>query len=1516
MEKFMKVCILVLLLFVQLSYSVGEKYTSIVVSKQINETTGRISLNITVLYFNTSRIEIPQGPGQPPKIVEQTNITSVENATVYISFYNISYTEEGRLVQTLTPLPCSPILTNKSYEEDGKVVYFGECAIEGDLYSKYFNNTCRGLNFYFPGIVLPTESIPPTETTMDVCTGKPTIFEALRGILASAINPEDPFCISMFIVFGLLLATLFFTGRSPLSLLDMVTPMLPKPRRFGYTAGMHTIGHKKMKESAGKIISELDKQIKKKENQVKIPDHLRDLYNKAENWRKMLALRALEKGDQKLAERILESKDPFSIAVARLGEKDNDVMKAYEYLYLKKMLDAYDEMQRVSRNKYVNKVLKFMGGFYPLMEIPAALQTTAMTVRFVKRAVQAPFVRYGELKRVKAVERAAAPAEKRAAEAALMRYREEKGIKPVNRLFDPLEYGEEGYRMTKEQASKELISYMLLRVLDKAGVSRKEIDRIFNTLIKGIADKNDQLVEKTISDLENIIKKIDNIDPRYKNIIERIKNVYALGGDPYAKAFGVLSILERERIIVGDELNELKRYTRELSRIDTRQDLMDIQKFLMTASYITDYRSKCLVWQKIYPGWDGFIPTLFTPEAERKSISGSVFSMLFGNEILSQIKADLSSVSRFFFGMRVLNPLFPLMEYQLLPADFKGWVKKEKLDGIYKEISSFSSRMFDELAKKAEVNVEAKMKEKQVGNKFDLLNKRVFEGIGLDTRGDWHVLSPQFTVNKVPRITSSAFGRALELSYIGRVKESFKNAFENEAFILPFSYYSVVTKNLVNDFAFQLGATGYYSMRYYVAKKLGVPVDALTDDYFKRFVSNKKNLDLYLADFDKGSFIFMKAYGVIPFIQDVLNPDPSLLDKHFVDKKIMDYIKYKLGYDTILYRNEIYSRFAAKGGIGIPDSFINTTILVNVDGKFRIWKGKELSEDELYKLDKFFVNKKVPIGPQGEEAKPGDFVKLYKLAASGDAEAFNKIKEILIANKKMDAFMPLANAYQMAAKDVSRSEMFKGITQEYVRYVPMEEARNTVQDWKDRVRLWVERGISGATKPVLYAGVPYFEAMGTVVATSEVARRIGVEYVRNLTQDEYEREKKLATAIKDFEYAWEWTITRDALLYGGFERYGKAGYLTTGFHVGPAMPVTNWMDRRSFSPLFQGIPILDKVMQNIALTTFKLSVVVSRPFVLGARAFGFHRYHYPSVYDIRSDIYESNPFVPLQAYYPVHSTIPRVRIGATLLYGFASLVNPLLALVGFIREMQERRELPLRARVIEAIKNSIARAGELNFLTHPEAIKRLGIANLDIYVGAPRMTDTYWFYSPSMANIGDDDTNPGLSYIQSYTGNYVWQPAVGRALERRNIPVFPRLREQMFDVHEKRTLSALGMAVFYYSEIYWMDPFNFKNNPLYTVLSPGTALFSAGGWLGRKSYKWSYKREIKKEEEEYKRHHPSLVTDWDKVKLGGVKSSNAIGNYNKGRWQRWFRRPWVTCPTCGTRYYRPGPCPRCGKGST
>lgn len=1485
MERYMKLCILLIILFTNLSFSVGEKYTSIIVSKQVNEKNGTILLNITVLYFNASRVEIPQELGQPPKIVEQADTISIENATVYTSFYNTSYTDEGKLVQTLAPLPCSPIATNESYEEDGKIVYFGRCIIEGELYSKYFNNTCRGLNFYFPGMSLPRESIPPTETTMDVCTGKPTIFEALRGILASTINPEDPFCISIFIIFGLLLATLFFAGRSPLALLDVVTPFLPKPRRFAYTAGVHAVGHKKMKEAADTVMKETNKRIKEMQKKVTIPEELRDLYRNAESWKKILVLKALEKGDDDLAKRILNSDAPFTIASTRFGE-DKDVKLAYLYLYMEKMMEAYDRMLKVSKNKYVGKVLKWMGKLYPLQEIPIALATGFMTTRFVKMAVKAPFIRRGELKRIKAVETAKNKKEEMAARAELEGYRKKHEINPVQRLFDPLVYGEEFHKTVKEQVSKEVIAYLILRVFGEGGVDKKNIEKIFERLKDGIAKNNKADVDHALKQLEELIGKLDKMDPRYSLYTATINRLRAIAngtGDPYAKAYGALYIIEKEKILTDSELADLKNYIRNLSSIDRNQELMDIQKFLRTVVYIKDYRATAR---------GEFIPMLFTFESDRKKISGNIAAMLFANEILSQPDADLSDIATFFFGMRMINTLFPLMPYDRLPADFKNLVKKKGLAEVYNSVSSFSMNMFEKLANKAHVSV------KKNYNNFEGLGIGIFNPLKLNTSGDWHVFPSLSKSGKVSWITSSAFGRALELSSIGRVKVNFEDAFKSEAFMHPFSYYSVSTKNLVDDSIYQLGAVGYASVRYYAAKKLGVDVDNLTDAMFKRFISNKKNLDLYLTDFDKGSFILMKGWGAIPFVQDVLNPDQKNPTACFMDKKISEYIK-SLGYDTSSYNSIIYSLFAPKGGIGLPDSFINTTIMVKVGDKFRIWKGQGFSEDALDNLDSTLLKK-------GDITAKGDFIRLYNYAAGGDVNAFEKVKELLIKYNRMDAFMPLADAYQMAAKGVSRAEAFKGITTEHVKYIPLSEARNEAKAFMDRIRLWTETALSGAVKPIVYAGVPYWDAIGTVVASSEVARRIGAEYVRSLAElskEEADREKKLATAIKDFEHAWEWTITRDALLYGGFERYGRPGYITTGFHVGPAMPVTNWMDKRSFSPLFQSIPILDRIMQNIALATFKLSVGVSRPFVLGARAFGVHRTRYPSPYDLRSDIYETNPSIPTQAYYPVYNTIPRVRIGATLLQGFAFFAAPVLLPFAFFREMQERKELPLGGRVIEGIRNSFTRAHEMLV---PRKIMNLGIGNSHIYIGAPRMTDTYWFYSTSMANIGDDDTNPGLSYIQSYTGAYVWQPLVGRVLERHNIPVFPRLREQMFTVHEKRTISALGLAAFYYNEIHWADPFNFKDNPLYTILSPGTALLQRGG-LG-----WKKGAKKIKERFEYMRHHPGGFANWNQIKFGGASAFKAVADFVKGRQERWLTMgSWVTCPFCGTKYNRPGPCPTC-----
>ena len=59
-------------------------------------------------------------------------------------------------------------------------------------------------------------------------------------------------CVGMFLIMGLLLASLYFSGKSPVSLLDITTPKLPTPK--GVTAGgqiLAPFGYTEMKKTVG-----------------------------------------------------------------------------------------------------------------------------------------------------------------------------------------------------------------------------------------------------------------------------------------------------------------------------------------------------------------------------------------------------------------------------------------------------------------------------------------------------------------------------------------------------------------------------------------------------------------------------------------------------------------------------------------------------------------------------------------------------------------------------------------------------------------------------------------------------------------------------------------------------------------------------------------------------------------------------------------------------------------------------------------------------------------------------------------------------------------------------------------------------------------------------------------------------------------------------------------------------------------------------------------------------------------
>lgn len=110
-----------------------------------------------------------------------------------------------------------------------------------------------------PGVRLRGSSAPES-----VCDTEPPVALAeFRETLRHLLEPTSGDSITLFAMFllgGLLLATMYFSGRSPLTLLDVATPRIPSPKTiapggqilapFGYTE-MKAASKKKMKAAIG-----------------------------------------------------------------------------------------------------------------------------------------------------------------------------------------------------------------------------------------------------------------------------------------------------------------------------------------------------------------------------------------------------------------------------------------------------------------------------------------------------------------------------------------------------------------------------------------------------------------------------------------------------------------------------------------------------------------------------------------------------------------------------------------------------------------------------------------------------------------------------------------------------------------------------------------------------------------------------------------------------------------------------------------------------------------------------------------------------------------------------------------------------------------------------------------------------------------------------------------------------------------------------------------------------------------
>lgn len=140
-------------------------------------------------------------------------------------------------VSTAKPEPiCKGVLPTKKTVDTGDI-YEYTCTIkESD-----FTGQCNSVSAVVKG---PAKYCKAEASTM-VCDYSSTTFPLISNEISNAIakttSQNYGFCLAAFVMLGILLSTMFYSGKSPMSLLNITTPNLPSPKSLA--ASGQVLGH-------------------------------------------------------------------------------------------------------------------------------------------------------------------------------------------------------------------------------------------------------------------------------------------------------------------------------------------------------------------------------------------------------------------------------------------------------------------------------------------------------------------------------------------------------------------------------------------------------------------------------------------------------------------------------------------------------------------------------------------------------------------------------------------------------------------------------------------------------------------------------------------------------------------------------------------------------------------------------------------------------------------------------------------------------------------------------------------------------------------------------------------------------------------------------------------------------------------------------------------------------------------------------------------------------------------------
>jgi len=272
------------------------------------------------------------------------NFSTAKGANFTFQYWN-AFAFGGSGWSTLSG--CSKVSANtlsQVYTTNGTLIdyYTATCSVDPKIYE---GRKVSVRILYLPGV---GEDITATEARVELSSASATSLnftsyfsDALSGVTGTGANTGSQLpCLGVFVILGLLLASMYFSGKSPISLLDITTPRLPSPK--GFTAGGQVItpfGYTEMKRVTRKSMGAAGGVAGSK-----LPSLLKQTSSSQQSAVNQEASRGGLSGDEE------KVKKAIALSLLSKGEKMSEVRK------ILKSFDKMDESDHAHYRRMLSKL--------------------------------------------------------------------------------------------------------------------------------------------------------------------------------------------------------------------------------------------------------------------------------------------------------------------------------------------------------------------------------------------------------------------------------------------------------------------------------------------------------------------------------------------------------------------------------------------------------------------------------------------------------------------------------------------------------------------------------------------------------------------------------------------------------------------------------------------------------------------------------------------------------------------------------------------------------------------------------------------------------------------------------------------------------------------------------------------------------------------------------------------------------------------------------------------------------